>query len=480
MTQMVDFSRYVPPGVLTESVAGPQIGVISNSPTSVGIFGDTAGYRADVETVIVPADITDPVGPVSLTLRQQGIDVASIVVRDVANGTEYLVDDDYSITQTDAGVVGDTTDNPTTLVRVVGGLLDAGTTIQVSYRFTDADYHELKVFYDFDDVRDTYGPAFNTSGEMVSELTLASGLAFRNGAQRIVCVAAKKTVSGTPDQAAYEDALTKLLDDANIAVVVPATGDQALHAAVKDHVNTASANKMERRALVGRDGSQNPVASSTRISDAQALNNKRVAMVSPATVGYYNSDANRVQTIGGHFKAAALAGVDVSLNPAMPLTRKVLQGFTTLPEKMTDTQKTLETRNGLLVVEETRAGVLRVRHGVTTAANATITSREWSLVRQEDTLTWRIRETLDTDSLIGGIVDELTMSNVKSAVDSALSELVNSRVILGYSDLKIRQLPNALDVLEVRFEWRAAMPLNNIVARYSVNVTTAEFTATDV
>lgn len=471
-----DFTRYQPPGVYTEAVPGPQLSVQSQTPTAVGIFGISVGYRTDTESMVVDPDI-DPTTPAkNRTLRQAGIRQDTIVVSNANSGQVWQIDVDYTINRVSQGADAQagTRDDLYSIVRVIdGGHIQPGDTVEVSYSYVNSDYFKAYSFYDYDDVRDAYGTPFSANGSIQSELTLAAKFAFQNGASRVICVAVDPLDPVAPTLADYDDALAKLKDEPDISLIVPATGIQAVHTSVVTHINQQSKNRYERRAIVARDGSAAAVSSAQRIADAQTMRNSRIAMVSPATFKYFAPELNRSIVIGGQYAAAALAGISVSQTPAQPLTRRKVVGFEDVAETVQDPQKDLESQSGLAVIEKTRSGEVRVRHGVTTNPQDTLT-REWSVVGQEDAMVFRLREYLDNDRLIGSIITDMTTVNVKSSVAGALASLIQDGVIRNYSELKIRQLEQQPDILEVRFQWLAALPLNYIVVRYSLNVTSGE------
>lgn len=465
----LDFSRYNVPGVYGEAVDGPQVSASLSAPTAVGLFGDSVRYRTDIETLRIPADSAG--APVATAaLRQVGVKDTTIVVKLISTGETLTLTTDYTLVAV-AGVNAATTRDDTYAIKRANAstkLLE-NADIQVTYQYTNTGYFDAKMFYDFDDVRDQYGPAFDAQGNVTSELTLAARFAFMNGARQIVCVAVD-AADVLPTAAEYAAALDKLRNESTISVVVPATGDQAVHSYVVAHVREQSLNQNERRAIVARDGSVTAVDNNTLTTNAASISERRVALVGPAIVNYYNSDLNTVQAIGGQYLAAALAGVSVRLNPSQPLTRKSIVGFSGFPTTPSQSEKSLLATNGVMVVEQTRQGNIRVMHGLTTDVTNLMT-REWSLIGQEDALAFRLRDFLDNDQLIGNAITEITLGNVKASADSALQSLVIDTAILGYRDLKVRQLQTSPDVLEIRFEWSAAAPLNYIVARYSVNVT---------
>lgn len=475
---MTDFSRYNPPGVYTESIPGPQIGVQPSNPTAVAIYGLARGYQTDTETILIPADATEgAAGPAkSAPLRQKGVDTSTLTVTNVATGVLYVVTTDYTIVST-PGPSGTVPNYDTTyqLKRVDGSSLTANTSVSVSYHFTDEDYYTPVQIFDYDDVVSRYGAAFDVSGAISSELTLAAGLAFTNGAPSVFCSPVAN--SGSPQASDYSAALARFEGVSGIAVVVCANGNTNYHSALKSHVTNQSASKFERRAIVGTDGATTAVSSAARISAAQALSNVRVACVSPSAVDYFNSALSKTTVIGGQYLAAAVAGIAVSQNPALPLTRKQVNGFQKV-NSAAESQKNTETQAGLMVIDNNNQNsALRVRHGVTTDVS-TLINREWSILGQQDSMAYRIRSYFDNDGLIGSIITDTTMANVKASAQSALQSLVDDGIIQSFQNLKVRQNQQNLDVVEIGYEWRASLPMNYIVVRFALTLTDGSTTDT--
>ena len=563
----IDFTRYNPPGVYTESVGGPQLAVRSTVPTAVAIYGKGIGYRTYRESVTIPSDAladasyvpgetkavlakkgikvveysidaygtnnvnlaspTNSIGGVTLTsgkyvqlygqtkTEENGLyrwnaatsttnvpamtpipDTFKVV--NPATGDVYVRGKDYTVVR---ATVGDDTSTTTVgqrddvyilkRVRATGTTIGEGDVVQVSYRYTDPEYYQVWSLYDYDDVRDLYGEPFDANGNIQSELTLAAKFALMNGASTVLTCAVDQESrypagSSNAGQAKtiadqYQDALDKLSDEDQIAVIVPATGNSLLcHDGVKNHVNLQSANRYERRAIIGIDGSAVRVPSSARVELAKTLSDSRVALISPSQFSYYAPELSKEITVGGQFVAAAVAGRSVSQIAAMPLTRKTIAGF--IGPSVEDTgregEKNKETSNGLMVIERTRRNQVQVRHGVTTNPTDMLTS-EWSIVGQQDVMVYRVRDYLDADGLIGMPIYDTTLIQVKASAESALVSLVRDLVIVGYQNLKVRQIANRPEVIEVRYEWKPAYPLNYIVVRYSVAVMTGDVTVSE-
>lgn len=468
MTSGIDFTRYQPPGVYTQSVPGPQVPVQAATPTALGIFGLSQGFRSDTESLVVVPDIDENTAGVNATLRNTGVNAASVLVSNPYTGTLFVVNTDYTVKQVSAG--GASTNSTYTIERVVGGHIAPGMTIQVSYQYTDINYFEPRTYYDYADIQATYGAPLDALGNVTSEISLACRFAFLNGAQRVVAVAVNPANPLSPTLADYTAALNKLNDVHDVSIIVPASGMQTLQSVVATNVQTQSLNQSERRAIMGEDGSTTAISSSQRITNAMALNSPRVALVSPSTFNYFSPEANRSIVLGAQYMAAAIAGMSLTQRPATPLTRKIVAGFTGVAEKVATPQKNVESQSGLLVVETSQRGQLQIRHGVTTSPQ-TVYTREWSITGQQDAMIYRVRDYLGTDGLIGGKIDDLTIVNIKASASASLDSLVSDGTIYAYTGLKVRQLVSQPDVVEISFAWQPSMPLNYLVVSYSISIT---------
>ena len=564
----IDFTRYQPPGVYTESVGGPQLAVRSTVPTAVAIYGQGIGYRTHRESVKIAQDTIvdsslvagakkpgqlakkgikiveseiEAYSAANVNLVTPGTSVGGVTMTvgdyvqlygqtnsaenglyrwNAASSTTNapamtLIPDTFKVVDPTTGVakvrgkdyviervtVGDDSSNTVPgkrddvyvlkRVRASGTTIEEGDVVQVSYRYTDPEYYQVWSLYDYDDVRDIYGEPFDAAGNIQSEITLAAKFAFMNGASTVLtCAVDRESVYPASSSNAgqtksiadqYQDALDKLSDEDQIAVIVPATGNaEFCHDQIKQHVNLQSANRYERRAIIGIDGSTTRIPSSSRVEFAETLSERRVALISPSQFLYYAPELSRQITLGGQFMAAAVAGRSVSQIAAMPLTRKTISGFIgpATEDVGREGEKNNETQNGLMVIERTRRNQVQVRHGVTTDPTDMLT-REWSIIGQQDVMVYRVRDYLDADGLIGMPIYDTTLIQVKASAESALVSLVRDYIIVGYQNLKVRQIATLPDVIEVRYEWKPAYPLNYIVVRYSVAVMTGDVTVSE-
>ena len=95
MSSPIDFSHYLPPGVYTQSMPGPQLAVNSTAPTAVGIVGQALGYRTNVQTVQINADSVGTTPTVTVTAAVAGVpavnDVQTVTIAGAPTGGTFTL-----------------------------------------------------------------------------------------------------------------------------------------------------------------------------------------------------------------------------------------------------------------------------------------------------------------------------------------------------------------------------------------------------
>lgn len=363
---------------------------------------------------------------------------------------------------TTATLTNEASATTTTLSKL--GIAD-GETVVVAYNYTDNFFYEPTFFSDFDDIRDKYGPAFDSAGAIASPLTLAARFAFMNGASEIVLVASL-TSSDTDIGAAIQ----KLENDDTVTMISVVTGSAASHASLAAHLVAMATVGKYRMGVVGQDGSVNTITAAA-LRSAQAYNNEALIMVAPAAFSFSNPITGRTQVLGGQYMAAAVLGMFAARDVHIPLTRKTVAGFTDVYDRRSATEAALDSSVGLMNIES-RSGTLRVRHGVTTAAT-NVNTREASVVRAKYDMARRLRFALDG---VVGIVAPSTEAPliVQSQVVGVLDQLSVEGIISGYQDVKARLLSSDLTTVEVRYSYTPAYPINNIAIVFTINTQTGQ------
>lgn len=470
-------ATYTPPGVFVADSLEALYSASSVSPSSVGIFGETASALSYTETVIIPEDIrgeedlqgqTPPDQPASSDFLRYP-NATNIVVKRFDNNELLVAGVDYELVTT-------TSDDATyTAIRRIEESLfipDTGTTVVVTYSYLPLNFGATLRFTSAADVATFYGDAFDAQGNIVSPLTLAAKLAFENGALSVIT----RAVLGDTEQD-YADALESLNKATDIAVITCASGDSALIPMISLATKTASAQELERRAIVGVDGTASTVTSENLVSLAKQTANKRVALVAPTVVDYRISSLNRNVQIGGQYLAAAVAGESVALGIQEPLTRKTVFGLAGIPEAYVTSTKNNLSANGVMVVEETLQGVVRIRHGVTTDVTNKNNS-EWSVVGVTDYIVGSARSMLDNAGFIGSAITPATIPSLIGMMTSFLSSAVSDNIIGDYDQLAITQRTTEPDVIDVRFAIGFMFPLNRIYVTMSSSASTGTTTTT--
>lgn len=458
-----DFTTYQDPGIYIEELAGPNVGQPGVTDTVIALVGDSQRFRTYSEVIQLN-------GTTAVQLTKLGIDDASVVVKDRFTGVTYAATTDYTVaSQAGADATADTADDTATITRVGAGTITDGSYVTVTYQYTDPEYYAVTRYRNYDDVRDVFGAPFDSSGSINSEVTLGAFLAFRNGASEVV-ISAVEAAAATPTQNEWANAIARLVNEPKVNVVVPLTGDTAVHEAVAGHITQMEAVNNFRRAFLGRDGSTATITPANLKSQAASLKNSRYVVVSPTTVDFYEGTTRKVLTLGGQYAAAAVAGAHASRAVQVPLTRKTIRGFWSVPT-LTEANMLDLQRNGIMVLQQRNSGEVMVRHALTTDMSSDYT-RELSVVAAKDRLHVLVADTLDFQGIIGSVMTESTPDVVVAALIGALEVAKSDRLIFNYSSVRYRLPSNTPTVIELRFAYRPSLPLNYIQVQFSLDTAT--------
>lgn len=475
---MPDFTQYQPPGVYVEEETSPLVSVIGVAPTLVALVGPSVGYRTHTEAVTLT-------GTAAVALAKLGINVATGFTVASADGTPYAASEFAVVVGAGAdATLGTTVDNTTTLARAADSDIDSGETVYVTYRYTDAEYAAPFTANDFDDVKDAFGePLDLATGAVLSPLSLAAKVAFENGARDLVLVATEGTATAvTRTQLAAGLAKLESVYDVNVVVPLP-VGLTGTAVAPGDVINVgddlaAHVAAMEQEGLqrVGILGTESTVSVLPDVI-AEGIANKRVMLAWPNRLNYWNGQTNQNIEVAGYYLAAAYAGRMAALPVQTPLTKQTIRGFSGVPaallQTMSKSTKNAWSKAGVAVTEVLRNGSLVVRHGTTTDPT-NVNTRELSLVRARDALVRLVQDTTDGSNLIGQPIDEETPIRVKGVVAGVLESARDTGIIVRYQNLKVRQRSLEPTIIEVKFQYLPAYPLNYIVISFSIDTMTGE------
>lgn len=500
----ISSATYTPPGVYVSDESTPTVTPRGVSTTTVTLIGPALGYQTTSEVVTVYSGSATP-------LSQRGAyatavtgppAIAAPVVRTLT-GQLMVFGDDYTF-EVVAGAGGASTavtqikrlsaDEADLTQPSPNGLKD-GDQVRVTYAFTGATYYEPTVFEDFDQVVATYGPSLVTTAptdptdsQVASALTLAAKVALENGAASVLCVA---TDPGAGDyRAQLQAAYKKLETDYRAQILVPLLVDGAydahtstnvanLLADVRIHCETAAAEGFGRMAFAGVATTYDNTVSHDQLAIQQG--SKRLVLCYPNRLLMFNSAVNASTEVDGFYLAAAMAG-RLARNPvARGLTNQSLTSFTGLPatvaQAMTRTFKNNLSKSGVNVAEINQASQLVARHGVSTNMSSILT-QEISLTRVGDTLLQMIQVGMSNAGLIGEPITTDTTVNVKSALIGLLEQAISDEIIVSYANAQVRQLLVDPSVIEGTFSYKPPIPMNYIVVKFAVDLTTGDTTDT--
>lgn len=463
---------YTPPGVYVDENASPvpNIGtVVAIPPSRVAIVGPSIGYRTRTETIVA--------GATPVTLSETGVDTDTVTVTSL-DGVVYAVTTDYTLNET-----GDVAEDAiTTFSRAGGGAISVDSVVYVSYRYTDSEFYLPYYTTDWDEIQSRYGAALDAAGAISSPLSLAAKIVMEQGAREIILVPTKGSTPSVVNAAQLSAALATLSAREDVGIVVPlpvgitgtdgAPGETTTVCTdLRLHVENCSSDGNFRIGVIGLEKS----AVRQHDSLATQISSRRVMLAFPNVMNWYNGYTNLVAEISGYYLAAAYAGRLAALPAQMPLTKKSLASFGSIPARvfnsMTQAFKNNLSGSGVAVTEQQADGRLTVRHGVSTDMTNILT-REVSVTRAKDTLLRMVDQGLDRSGAVG---EPLTLNSpveIRGIMEGVLTQAVAVGLIIAFSNLAVR--PSAADptILEVKFAYDPAYPLNKINVSFSINTQT--------
>jgi hypothetical protein len=351
----------------------------------------------------------------------------------------------------------------------------------VTYKYAKASGDYIpKLFDNMDDVLNEYGPITFT-GTVVDQtalLTLGAKLAFTNGAQQVILC----QVNDPSTASSFDDAFTLLEEEVggqnpNIIVAIldtlsntgsPSSAYDSGITYLLAHVLKMSdrAFGKERTAFTSLwDGS----AVADIIAKAGAVKNERMALIAPSNAIYtvnYNGLSSDCK-VGGTFLACALAGRDVSQDPAEPLTRKLITGFKQLATTYTKTQMDNLASAGVCVIKET-AGILRVRHGLTTdMTNAN--TQEITVPQIKDYCIQNVRN--GADFYVGTkLIGNGSTKKIEVSIGTVLDKIIDADIIAKHANISVKRDQTEPRRVKVSFSILPVYPLNWIDITFTIDL----------
>lgn len=359
--------------------------------------------------------------------------------------------------------------------------IEDGETVQVRYRYADAEYYTPFVASTLSDVLSRFGEAWDEE-DRPNPLSLAAEAVFTNASSlvQVQCVPVNPHATGAKDIASLAD-WQMAIDSVNqkdVGTIIETSGLYDVQSNLVSHIRRSYNDNQSYRTLLGRDGTKEVLEVEREIDEvsrtslrayASALNYERALVVStPRCDGVSIMNSSRSgerRRVGNQYHAAALAGIAASINPEAPLTRQIISGVRATGTTA-DRFLTADTTFGLCVVD-TIGGLQKVRHGVTTAFNDILT-REWSIGRAQDLLLNSLKQTMDSN-IVGRVMTDDIDFLVASVARDVLERFVVSGVIFNYSTPEVGAEPGDPTGLRVRFSYIPRFPINTITLEFSLS-----------
>ena len=304
-----------------------------------------------------------------------------------------------------------------------------------------------------------YGAGIAAFGEDTTPgMSTILRLLFANGTATVkaVRVAEGGTVSD------YEAAFAAL-GNQEAQLLVCDSADPAVHQALRTAVETASAQRRERIAVVGGSGD----TPSQLVERAAKLNSERMVLVGPDALD------PKGETLPGVFAAAAVAGVlSEGGDPAVPLNGAELTGLGGLTEEYGDNEVDLLVRGGVTPLEQT-AGVLSPVRGITTRTTtggaADATWRELTTILIVDDLIPSVRAALRS-RFARAKNTARSRGAIRSLVIVELEKKVAAEIIDRYGEVRVTASEEDPAVCLVEFSFSVAHGLNQIYLTVHITV----------
>jgi hypothetical protein len=490
---------YRPPGVNVNEIVTTTISPILSSPGTPCLVGRATGVQTRTDQFLLTGTTLTPLPGLSV-----GSSLSSILsVKDAldpskgaSDGSGYLVTTDYTVT---TGLSGGIT-------RVGAGGIATNTLVNVTYTYVASDYFLPTLMTNMGSVESKYGPALNNAGTAInSALSYAASCAFENGASSVVCQALfvrqtpgnpatdaqQPTDTSAATLSTWQDTLYNLRDIEDINILVPIIGQSmpnvgdsvqvSIFQAVEDHLAYMNVSQQYIFAIFGEDNSaSSTVATQTIIqSHATTLRGRhggataeQIAIINTASFQRPSTQMGQYISVGGQYLAAAVAGMLSSFPVSVALTRKAISGFVKVLDTRDGQQKNADAGAGLMVIEQKGSNTI-IRHGITINNTGGAAKAEVSVVRAKHRMIESVRDTIDRQ-IVGQIIADANAPNiVANTVSAVLEGLRQNRDLVDYTAVESQYTSLDPTMINVRFAYRPAFPLNYVNIEFSLNLSSA-------
>ena len=251
--------------------------------------------------------------------------------------------------------------------------------------------------------KDLFGPTIlkENDAEFFNDIGIAAEIAFRMEVPRFMYLEVPRDYGENPTVADFKAAIEKIYFESDAYRIIPLTNDPEIIAALNTFIKGIS-NPLDRRETVGFvtfDASE--LNNMNEINElvqkvgglSETLNNKRMVNV----FGGRSADLrinNQVYVLPDYFISAAVATLDAVVGRVQPLSLQEINVFERIdgPRFRPREWDALAKKGVCIVYQDGPNKPAVIRHQLTTAQSALAEDQEYSVVKNFDVVTKKIRD----------------------------------------------------------------------------------------
>lgn len=301
-----------------------------------------------------------------------------------------------------------TTDSTASIIlNVVGSSVTAADTVyevNITASNTDRDY-DLRLVGAEDRFfsKDLFGPVVlkENDAEFFNDIAIAAEIAFRMQVPRFYYLEVPRDYGEEPTVSDFTSAIEKVYFDNDAYRIIPLSSNSEVIAAVNEFISGIS-NPIDRRETVGFVSYD--MSDVTDINDleelvakvggfSESLNNKRICNVFAGRSAEMRIN-NQVYVLPEYFFPVAVASLDAVVGKVDPLSLREITVFEKIEgPRFRPRQWDMLAKKGVLIIQkDTDTAPAVIRHQLTTAQSDLPEDQEYSVVKNFDVVTKKIRD----------------------------------------------------------------------------------------
>lgn len=332
------------------------------------------------------------------------------------------------------------------------------------------EYYLPQECYDLEEVINIAGPLVLEDGSL-NEITLASQIAFENGANKVTFAQVDET-NGGYTETNWKAALKQMEDVKVNVIVAPGATTTSMQNLLLNHVTNMS-SYTERSERIGFICSTSDNISEI-VAQAQGKASDRMVLMFPPTCQVNIADDNgneKVYDINSTYLGAAICGLmtNVDRDEASPITWQNLAGFYGLDGKFYKDSKYNTLTSGGVCCVFNNNGVIKVNQAVTTNTSS-VDKIELSVRNIKDTIQYQSRQLMEKNFVGTKLFIDEIVPKAKSLLDNFCQQKVADEVMNAYGDIAVAQSKDDPRVLLISFKFAPIFTLTWVDLTYSINI----------